>query len=101
MIVQGEDRFHVLPFTFFWRYAGTTIGRRICDELINNPETFRFVEGLFFQGLLCLTFWGGNSYTIDPVANSGAVDLTKQVLLGCYPREDENRLSIASPDFSS
>lgn len=52
--MKCKDGFDVLPFPVLWSNAGTTFLYRICDELIDDPQTLGGVQLLLLRSGLAL-----------------------------------------------
>lgn len=69
VVVQREDGLDAFPLALLGGDASTTLGGRVCDELVNDSQAFGFVERLGFQGFACFLGRCSRANTVNPVAH--------------------------------
>ena len=69
MIVQGEDRFHVLPSTLFWCHTGSTFFCWTRNQMVYDTKTLGFCQVLAGYSVLGLFGRLGGSYAMKPILN--------------------------------
>lgn len=67
MIVQGEDRLHVLPLTLFWCHTGSTFFGWTGNQMVYNPKTLGLCQVLAGYSILGLFGGLGGSYAMKPI----------------------------------
>jgi hypothetical protein len=67
MVVEGEERFDILPLALLGCDASTTFVGRVYDT-----QAFGFVEGLCLKGFPRLFLGGGRADAVHPVVDSAS-----------------------------
>lgn len=67
MIVQSEYGLHILPLSRLGRDAGTTLGGRVRDELIYDPQALGLIQRIDFQSLAGFLLRRRCTYAVNPV----------------------------------
>ena len=70
MIVEGENRLHVLPLTMCGNNPRISFFLWTCDQLVDYTVSFCFSQGLACQGCLRLPVWLSGPDAVKPVLYS-------------------------------
>ena len=70
--MQRKDGLDILPLALFGCDASSSLGRGVGDELVYDPQSLGFVQGLGLKSLTGLFGGCGGSDAMDPVTNSAS-----------------------------
>lgn len=89
--MEGKDGLDVLPLGTVRRNTRTAFHLRLGDHEVYQTQTFGFGNGLVLEGLGDVIVGARGADAVEPVLETGSVDLLGEEVGGCDFDEDEER----------